>query len=131
MRNALIASIALGGNLWRKRSHAGPDSLHRRSDTRNELRESPNTRRPRHDLLWRDPGTGIHCGQRNHCCGERMVFILIGTGVLTGSADWSQPIGIGAILSLGDLNNKLSFRFNTCFTANNFLRIEFDTDEVM
>lgn len=56
--------------------------------------------------------------------------MLIGTDVSTGSADWSQPIGIGAILSLGDLNNKLSFRFNTYLTGNNFLRIEFDTDEV-
>lgn len=56
--------------------------------------------------------------------------MLIGTDVSTGSADSSQPIGIGAILSLGDLNNKLSFRFNTYFTGNNFLRIEFDTDEV-
>jgi hypothetical protein len=30
----------------------------------------------------------------------------------------------------GDVYNKLTFDFSTCFVSNNSLNVEFDTDEV-
>ena len=70
-----------------------------------------------------NPGTGLSGTGRD-------VAVLGGAGPWTVNARWTNPIQIGSLPARGDVFNKLTFDFNTCFVSNNSLYVEFDTDEV-
>ena len=70
-----------------------------------------------------NPGTGLSSTGRD-------VAVLAGAGLWTVNARWTNPIQIGTMPARGDVFNKLTFDFNTCFVSNNSLYVEFDTDEV-
>ncbi|MFM7259020.1 MAG: hypothetical protein ACKO3W_00310 [bacterium] len=61
----------------------------------------------------------------------RDVVVTAGGGPWTVDARWTNPIQIGTMPALGDVYNRISFNFSSCFSANHTLQVEFDIDEVM
>ena len=61
----------------------------------------------------------------------RDVFYIGGMGgAWVASALWSTPIKIGAAPAQNDTYNKLTINFTSCFTVNNYIYFNVDTDYV-
>ncbi len=71
-----------------------------------------------------NPGTSFSASGRDGT-------YLGGNGPWLVTMRWTNPIQVGTMPALGDVYNKVTLEFSTCFGTNNYVYLELDTDEVM
>jgi hypothetical protein len=73
--------------------------------------------------------TNPNPGSAGSAAGRDVAYIA-GAGTWIASAVWSTPIKVGAVNAQNDAYNKLTIKFTTCFTVNNYIYFNVDTDYV-